>query len=773
MKNYEDLYNKYKIKYLNLKNSIGGDFIYRRNIKSSQRFLITELHLTNLGATNLELIKTKVSNFIEKYNSLNSEKVPFESQYNIKGCIIPAKLQIDKNIANVTKLSPSEGHELKNNKTIFDMCSISIETELEQVVQNPEPLFISYYDERQPIKNINLGNLNYLGYFLLPFYKTKEEKEKKKDKKNKVSYVFLLFEKGSIIEIFRPNSKYICPNTFCEYNNFLEYQLDYLKYFSTNSSVYTYKLDNLILFSHYSLEDMKQLFSRVDLSDKHKEKLNIIPCLIDGVIHNYKFISNTDFIKKRFEILKQNMKETKYNKKKYVTRPDYKYNNQFIDTIYPDFNRLLPECNSHSALGNIKFFFRDLDACIPLINTRISNPDKHITKQILDNNIQDLKKSLIDNDLTNINHDDDIETSDNLWFKVIKQTSLIKQEEIDKFFSERLTLLHADLKQKEYIELFKVSNINQLFNLYSLSGEDCNSMEKPLLYSNKDYTSVIEEDITQIEPFLPDLIEKTIEYKKNSNDEIKSNILARRLNIISDDIYYKEPDNYFVQYDYTSRINKERQQISDPRKFLYSPFWTRVDRSFVNKKLHYSVIYNKIFIQCNEFKDMIFPFLIIFNNIRSRYVIMKSENLIFLGYFQMYFRTKNDSKILYTYYIFYHLDKRRLEIISQYGNEIRINQSIADKMSLLYVEIFMIYYENKQKHFYCDPSKPEHYYFSKFTLDEIIEKIKEKFSDDKISSLSSREQKYIKDTVIPFFYQLEEYVMIMTDNKNINFIKKE
>ena len=39
-------------------------------------------------------------------------------------------------------------------------------------------------------------------------------------------------------------------------------------------------------------------------------------------------------------------------------------------------------------------------------------------------------------------------------------------------------------------------------------------MEKPLLYSNKDYTSNVEEDITKIQPFLPDLIEKTIEYKK-------------------------------------------------------------------------------------------------------------------------------------------------------------------------------------------------------------------------------------------------------------------
>ena len=99
MKNYEDLYNKYKIKYLNLKNSIGGNFIYNDgNIKSSQCFLITELHLTNSGIHNLELIKLKVSNFIEKYKSLNSGEVPFESQYNIKGCPIPNKLQVYKNI---------------------------------------------------------------------------------------------------------------------------------------------------------------------------------------------------------------------------------------------------------------------------------------------------------------------------------------------------------------------------------------------------------------------------------------------------------------------------------------------------------------------------------------------------------------------------------------------------------------------------------------------------------------------------------------------------
>ena len=100
MKNYKDLYDKYKIKYLNLKNSIGGEFTYNRNITLRQKFLITKLHLTVSGAIaiNLELIKTKVSNFIEKYNSLNSGKVPFESQYNIKGCPIPNKLQVYKNI---------------------------------------------------------------------------------------------------------------------------------------------------------------------------------------------------------------------------------------------------------------------------------------------------------------------------------------------------------------------------------------------------------------------------------------------------------------------------------------------------------------------------------------------------------------------------------------------------------------------------------------------------------------------------------------------------
>ena len=296
-------------------------------------------------------------------------------------------------------------------------------------------------------------------------------------------------------------------------------------------------------------------------------------------------------------------------------------------------------------------------------------------------------------------------------------------------------------------------------------------MEKPLLYSNKDYTSVIEEDITQIQPFLPDLIEKTIEYKQNNTDEIKSNILARRITVIATSEHYKT-QNEFKNQEYTSSLNQEIELISDSRKFLYFPFWTLCDRASINSDLRWNLLYNKILIQCN-FKDMIFPFIIIFNNKKSRYIIMESEKLIFLGHFQMYFRTKNDSKILYTYYIFYHLEKRRLEIISQYGNEIRINQSLSDKFSVTYIELFMIYYENEHKHFYCHHSKPEHYYFSKFTLDEIKEKIKEKFSDDKISSLSSREQKYIKDTVIPFFYQLEEYVMIMTDNKNINFIKKE
>jgi hypothetical protein len=139
----------------------------------------------------------------------------------------------------------------------------------------------------------------------------------------------------------------------------------------------------------------------------------------------------------------------------------------------------------------------------------------------------------------------------------------------------------------------------------------------------------------------------------------------------------------------------------------------------------------------------------------------------------MYFRTKNNSKILYTYYIFYHLEERRLEIISQYGNEIRINQSLSDKFSITYLELFMIYYENEEKHFYCNPKRPEHYFFSKLSLTEIKRKIQEKFNNDKITSLSHQEQQYIKETVIPFFYELEEYEMIMTDTKNINFIKKE
>lgn len=151
---------------------------------------------------------------------------------------------------------------------------------------------------------------------------------------------------------------------------------------------------------------------------------------------------------------------------------------------------------------------------------------------------------------------------------------------------------------------------------------------------------------------------------------------------------------------------------------------------------------------------------------------MEPEKLIFLGYFQMYFRTKNDSKILYTYYIFYHRDESRLEIISQYGNEIRINQSLADKFTITYLEIFMIYYENEKKHFFCHPRRQGHYFFSKFTLDEIKQKIQEKFNNDKITSLSHQEQQYIKIFVIPFYNKLEEYEMIMTETGNINFIKK-
>ena len=52
------------------------------------------------------------------------------------------------------------------------------------------------------------------------------------------------------------------------------------------------------------------------------------------------------------------------------------------------------------------------------------------------------------------------------------------------------------------------------------------------------------------------------------------------------------------------------------------------------------------------------------------------------------------------------------------------------------------------------------------------QKIQEKFNDDKIASLSSVEKDYIKIFVIPFFNQLEEYEMIMTETGNINFIKK-
>ena len=422
MKNYEDFYNKYKIKYLNLKNSIGGEFDYKKiNIKSIKYFLITELHLTASGETNLELIEAEVSNFIKNYHSLNPRKIPFESQYNIKGCIIPNKIIINKNIADVKNLSPTGGHELENNKTIFKMCRMSIETELEKVVQNLNSLFISYYDERKPISNINLQRLNYLGYFSLPFYYEKEE--------NKVNYVFLLFEEKGIIEIFRPNGKYICPNTFCEYNNFFEYQLDYLKYFSTNSSVYTYKFENLILFSHYSLEEMKQLFSRVDLSAK-QEELNIIPHLIDGVIHNYKFVSNRDFIIEHFRILKENSEKQHYNKKKFITRPGSKFNNYFLDSIVgpAKLYRYLDECKSHSSLGNIKFFFKDLDTCSRFINSKnhclipglIPGPLKPlVTKKILDEHIQKLKDILQERGFININHDDDIETSDNLWSKML------------------------------------------------------------------------------------------------------------------------------------------------------------------------------------------------------------------------------------------------------------------------------------------------------------------------------------------------------------------
>ena len=204
MKNYKDLYDKYKIKYLNLKNSIGGDFIYNTNITSSQEFLITELHLTNSGNHNLELIKTKVSNFIEKYKSLNSGEVPFESQYNIKGCPIPNKLQIYKNINRITNININGVYNLKNDKIIFKMCSENLDI---YIKTKQTYLFISYYDEIDKISNINLQTLNYLGYFSLPFYYEKKEDE------NKMFYVFLLFEKQGIIEIFRPNGKYICHNT--------------------------------------------------------------------------------------------------------------------------------------------------------------------------------------------------------------------------------------------------------------------------------------------------------------------------------------------------------------------------------------------------------------------------------------------------------------------------------------------------------------------------------------------------------------------------------
>ena len=760
MKNYKDLYDKYKIKYLNLKNSIGGEFIYNRNITLRQKFLITKLHLTQLGKNNLELIKTKVSNFIEKYRSLNSGKVPFESQYNIKGCPIPNKLQVYKNINRVTNIDPVGGYELKNNKTIFEMCSEN----LSEIIRTQQTkLFISYYDETEQISNINLQTLNYLGYFLLPFYYEKEQDE------NKMFYVFLLFIKDGIIQIFRPNGKYLCPNTFCEYNNFLEYQLDYLKYFSTNSSVYTYKFQNLILFSHYSLEEMKSLLLREDLPPNLRDIIS--SGLIDGVIHNFKFVSNSDFIKKHFRILKENSKKQHYNKKKFITRPGTPFDNNFLDDIIPELHRLLPECKSHSSLGNIKFFFRDLDTCIRLINAKISDKSKHVTKEILDKHIQELKDILQERGFININHDDDVKTSDNLWFKMIEQNSLVKQEKIDKFFSERNTLLRDPDKQENYKKLFKVDNIDRLFELYSLSGDDCNSIDRPLLYSNKDYTSDVEEDITKIQPFLPDLIEKTIEYRTTHTDTIKSNILARRMVVIATSNHHKT-ENEFKNQKYTSLITRETELISNSKQFLYFPFWTISDRHVINSQLRWNLLYNKIIIQCNEFKDMIFPFVIIFDNSISRYKITEPEKIIFLGYFQIYFKTKNNNKILHTYYIFYHLEKSHLEIVSEYGNQIRINQSLSDKMTITYVEIFMIYYENEDKHFYCHPTKQGHYFFSKLSLTEIKEKIKEKFSEDKIKSLSLTEQQYIKETVIPFFYDLEEYEMIMTDTKNINFIKK-
>ena len=297
-------------------------------------------------------------------------------------------------------------------------------------------------------------------------------------------------------------------------------------------------------------------------------------------------------------------------------------------------------------------------------------------------------------------------------------------------------------------------------------------MDRPLLYSNKDYTSDVEEDITKIQPFLPDLIEKTIEYRTTHTDTIKSNILARRIFVIATSNHHKT-ENDFKNQEYKSLITGETELISNSKQFLYFPFWTISDRHVINSQLRWNLLYNKIIIQCNEFKDMIFPFVIIFDNSISRYKITEPEKIIFLGYFQIYFKTKNNNKILHTYYIFYHLEKSHLEIVSEYGNQIRINQSLSDKMTITYVEIFMIYYGNEKKHFYCHPTKQGHYFFSKLSLTEIKKTIKEKFSEEKIKNLSSAEQKYINEIVIPFFDQLEEYEMIMTDTKNINFIKKE
>jgi hypothetical protein len=181
-------------------------------------------------------------------------------------------------------------------------------------------------------------------------------------------------------------------------------------------------------------------------------------------------------------------------------------------------------------------------------------------------------------------------------------------------------------------------------------------MEKPLLYSNKDYTSDVEEDITKIQPFLPDLIEKTIEYKQNNTDILKSNILARRMGIIAPlEHHQKLEGNEFVNQTYKSAINSQTQLIPDSRKFLYFPFWTRVDNVNIDLQLKWTILYNKIFIQCN-FKDMIFPFIIIFDNEKfpkSRYIIMKPEKLIFLGYFQIYFKTKNNIQKKFFYDVFY------------------------------------------------------------------------------------------------------------------------